>query len=271
MSKKIFQLVVLSALVLFCTNAFAGGSGNPVEPLKATTKHLGVAAAFGYDYMANRLFDLDLPGSSSDDTSVNDLHQVYGKIILGFNETTNIYAKVGGASYDPSFKSNNSKISLELEDGIFAGLGLNKLQPFKNIGSLPIDLGFDIQANMFINNVDTVSREGASGTSVDGTLYGLNGKNSIYLTCKYTIEQLKTRIVPYAGAYHSWIVLGSFDDVSYTSSGTNYTHDLNANYDVLAFGPLVGLDMDIADFLTFNIEGRFVGENSLTAGATIRY
>jgi len=29
--------------------------------------------------------------------------------------------------------------------------------------------------------------------------------------------------------------------------------------------------VDIADSVTFNVEGRFVGENGLTAGATIRY
>jgi len=265
-----FRLVLSLALVLLCTNASAGGSGNPVEPVKSESKHLNVAAAFGYDYTASRLFDLDFPGSDTDEMNVSDLHQVYGKVILGRNETSNLYAKVGGAFYDLSF-DDDAKVEIDTEGGIFTGLGINVLRPFTEIENFNLDLGFDIQANLFINDVDGISRAGVIATAADGTLYGVDGKSSVYLAYKHDIEDLKTKIVPYLGAYHSWITIGTFDDLSYNATGVDYDHEISASYDILSFGPMVGLDVDIADSVTFNVEGRFVGENGLTAGATIRY
>lgn len=270
MIKKVFALLVVM-LFSASMSAFAGGSGNCIEPLKLSTENKALGAAFGYDFMANRLLELDQPGSDVDSMSIKDLSHVYGKIILGRNENTNFYAKVGGAYYDLEFDDEGVEVKVQQEGGILAGLGFNVLNPWKKVCGVDLNIGYDIQANFFINEPNDVSRGGTGAGSIDGIFYGINGKNSVYLSTKYSIEKLKTSLIPYLGAYHSWIAIGTLDDLSYTAANTSYGHDIRVNYDALAFGPMVGMDVEITQNVLFNIEGRFVGENSLTTGATLKF
>ena len=39
----------LVVICLVCTVAFAGGSGNPIEPLKETTEHIGMGVSFEFN------------------------------------------------------------------------------------------------------------------------------------------------------------------------------------------------------------------------------
>ncbi|MBI5144337.1 MAG: hypothetical protein HZA30_04645, partial [Candidatus Omnitrophica bacterium] len=102
----------------------------------------------------------------------------------------------------------------------------------------------------------------------------VDGQNSVYLTCKYDIDAIKTSIVPYIGGYHSWIVVGTAETLSYSSTITGIPYDeedYQAAFDVTSFGVLVGVDVDVAEFVNLNVEGRFIGETAITTGATIKF
>ena len=267
----IFSLMVL---VLAYTNAFAGGSGNPIEPLTASTEHVGIGGTFGYNYVHERANTLDNDYGPKD-MEVTRLSQVYGKITLGHSDNFNVYGKIGGNSYDLKFvdSAQGAEMEIDFKDGVYTGAGINALFPIKEIADFTIGLGTDFQANFFYNEVENIRRAGENATGIGGAFYGVDGENSVYLTCKYDIEPIKTAIIPYIGAYHSWIFVGTAKALSYdtTIAGNVEDEHFQAASDLAGFGFMLGLDLDIAKYAALSIEGRFGGETAVTTGATVKF
>lgn len=274
--KAVIGLICIT-LVLVSMPAFAGGAGNCVTPVRTTSKWIGVGAAFEYNYVDHRMNKLENKAGPKD-MRVKKINQVYGKGIIGLGDYVNFYGKVGGCNYDMEFVSQTNqgaKYVIDLKDGIYMGGGLNALFPFYTLESIPMTfgIGFDIQGNGYLNDVNGITRDNEGAASVAGQFYGVDGQNSLYLTCKYEIESLKTSIVPYVGGYHNWMVIGTSRSLTFETEKSGYVDkkDFQGAFDVLSFGVLVGVDLDIAQFVNLNIEGRFVGETALTAGATVKF
>jgi hypothetical protein len=159
------------------------------------------------------------------------------------------------------------------KEGLYTGVGLNTLFPVMDVGALTLGIGGDIQGNFFYNDVKGIVRANQTATDVGGSFYGIDGENSVYLTFKYDIEKFKSAIIPYVGGYHSWIAVGTATGLSYSTprTGSVEKEDYQLAYDFLGFGVLVGMDLGITKWATFNVEGRFLGETALTTGATIKF
>ncbi len=190
----------------------------------------------------------------------------------------NLTVRVGSSTYDLEFRDKNSdeKVSIDVKNGVYAGIALNTLYPWGevsvgNVGMLDIGYGFSTQVNVAYNDVKSITRENSSLTNEDGTLYTADGENSVYITCKYDIEQLHTSLVPYIGVYQSWIAIGTADAITYTRNKAEVSHTIDGAFDALTFGLLLGMDIDITKYATINIEGRFIGETAVTTGATIKF
>jgi len=268
------RIIVLAmvALFLLSTTAFGGGSGSPVLPLKESTDGRGLGVGFGYNYVGSRLLDLNNFNRTEDDLEVTSLSQVYGEYAVQSSENRNIFVRVGAASYDLKFDYENTddRIKMELDPGIYAGLKMNNLYPWKDVGNFALGIGYDVQINGSINEVDNVVRSGTV-SDIDGTLYSFDGQNSVYMTAKYDVESLQTSLIPYLGVYHSWFVVGVLDDPTYMLNKATVTHEISGAFDALGFGLVLGLDVDISKYCNLNVEGRFVGEAAITTGATIKF
>lgn len=273
MYRKILCLVVALSF-LGCTYAFAGGAGNCTQPLRKTTKYLGAGAAFEYNYVGERMNDLDNK-SGPKSMTVEHISQVYGKVSVGLFDYFNIYGKIGGSNYDLKFvdRPMDATMEIKLHDGLYTGGGINALLPITEMKNLTLGIGADIQGNFYYNSVKEIIRGGQNATGIGGSFYGIDGQNSLYLTCKYDIEKLQASIIPYVGGYHSWIVVGTLTPLTYETRASGYVDKKHFNpaFDVLSFGLLVGVDLDIAKFINLNVEGRFIGETALTTGATIKF
>lgn len=267
------SVIVIVSLVV-CNYAFAGGAGNCVQPVKKTTDYIGVGAAFEYNYVDNRMNELENKRGPRS-MNVKKLNQIYGKGIIGLGDYVNLYGKIGSADYDLEFvdEPQDAKMEIDLKDGVYTGGGINALFPITELGNLSFGVGFDIQANFFLNDVESITRSGQSGVNPSGRFYAVDGQNSIYLTCKYDIDTIKSSIVPYIGGYHSWMVVGTQKGLYYTTASTGYIdkEHYQAAYDFTSFGLLVGVDVDIAKYVNLNVEGRFVGETAITTGATVKF
>ena len=274
MFRKVLGIILISFMV--CMSAFAGGVGNCIQPLKSTND-VGFGGGFEYNYVANRLNDLDNRDSSASDMRVENAHQIYGKILFGFFEDFNLYAKIGGTDYSLKFneREGQNEIVVDLETGIYTGGGVNILYQITEVGEMdnPVFVGFDFQVNYSHNNVAGLSRGGQDANSVSGSFYKIDGMNSVYFAMKYELEDISTSFVPYVGAYHSWIVLGSMESLTYQTPTGGYldNRDYQANYDLTGFGVLLGIDVEVAKYININVEGRLIGENAVTAGAVIKF
>ena len=269
---------LLCALLVFMlcmgTSAFAGGVGNCVQPLQETTDHIGVGVAFEYNSVDERMNDLENTDGPSD-MEVTNLDQYYGKVIYGITDKVNVYGKIGAADYDLRFRdeTTDEEMIIGLDEGIYTGGGINYLHELTDWNNFNVSVGVDIQGNIYMNDVTAIDRAGISATSVAGGFYGVDGQNSVYLTLDYEIEKLKTSIVPYLGIYHSWIVVGTTKSLTYYTVPGGYVEekDYQPAFDLLSFGLLLGLDVDIAGVAVLNIAGRFIGETAFTTGATVKF
>lgn len=272
--RKVFALILAVSLIALCSDAFAGGAGNCVEPIRTTTKHLGVGGAFEYNYVDERMNKLDNKDGAKD-MKIEHVNQVYGKGIIGIGDYVNVYGKIGGSNYDLEFVDGAQGVAMviDLKDGIYTGAGINMLFPITEIKEISIGIGADIQGNFFLNDVNGITRDGRTATSASGSFYGVDGQNSVYLTFNYTIDRIKTSIIPYVGGYQSWAFVGTAKKLTYETPRAGYVdkEHFQAAYDFLSFGPLLGIDVDIAEYVNLNVEGRFVGETAITTGATIKF
>lgn len=271
---RLLVAILLVSLVLFVgIPAYAGGAGNCVQPVKTTTKFIGVGGAFEYNYVNQRMNKLENKRGPRD-MKIENMNQVYGKAIVGLGDYVNLYGKAGGCNYDLKFKAQtqNATMEIDLDDGIYTGVGINALFPITKIRDISLGVGLDVQANYFQNDVKGIIVSGMTATKVNGSFYGVDGQNSLYLTGRYDIEKWQTSLVPYVGGYHSWIAVGTMKGLTADVRG-NYVgrKDYQAAFDVLSFGVLFGIDIDIAKYVNLNVEGRFVGETALTTGATIKF
>ncbi|MBN1353470.1 MAG: hypothetical protein JW994_02225 [Candidatus Omnitrophica bacterium] len=270
------KAVLFGFITLFfsCSYALAGGAGNCVEPIRTTTDHFGVGGGFEYNYVDERLNDLE-NSDGPRDMKVTALSQVYGKFMIGVFDYFNLYTKIGGCNYKLEFTdtSQNDQLKVDLNDGLYTGMGLNALFPVYKWNNFTFGIGFDIQGNFFYNDVDNINRGGEDGINVDGSFFGLDGQNSIYGTFKYHIEKINTSVTPYIGMYHSWIVVGTLKSLTYETPAMGYIEDedYQAAVDANSFGLLLGMDIDVAKYVNINIEGRFIGETAVTTGATIKF
>lgn len=271
---KAFIVIAVVFLLAATTDAFAGGAGNCATPVKTTTKYIGVGGAFEFNYVDKRMNKLNNKYGPRD-MKIEHVSQVYGKGIVGLGDYVNLYGKVGGSNYDLSFvdRPENAAMEIDLENGIYTGMGVNALFPIGEVEKVSFGIGADIQGNFFLNDVSGITRAGRAATGVSGSFYGIDGQNSLYLVCGYKIDEIKTSIVPYVGAYQSWALVGTAKSLTYETNTAGYVleEDYQAAYDFLSFGPVVGVDIDIAEFINLNVEGRFVGETAITTGATVKF
>ena len=271
--------VVLLALCFVSATAFAGGVGNAVTPVKTTTEHLGVGVGYEYDFITDRANYLENEyGPRSMD--VTNFSRNYGKIIVGLSDSTNLYAHIGTCDYDLRFvdRAQDAEMQIDLDLGIYGGAGINGLMPVTEktavpFGNLSFGLGGDFQVNTFFNEVGSLVRSIYPDNDATGGFYGVEGQNSVYLTMKYDIEPIETLIVPYIGAYHSWMLVGTYHDVGYQTveAVDAISEHYQAAFDFASFGLLIGADFDVAKYLNLSIEGRFIGENAVTAGAALKF
>lgn len=271
MARKVVCLSLI-ALFLASLSAFAGGSGNCILPLKTTTEYAGTGATFGFNYVGSRMMALFDYNETEKDPELRELGQVYGQIPIGITENRNVFFKVGGCDYELRFddKDAGETITIDVEEGIYAGVGMNNLAPLECAGDFPLSWGYDMQINGYINDVEGVSRSGTI-TDPDGLLYGIDGQESLYLAYTYELEEMVT-FVPYIGVYHSWVVIGPIDEIAYSLNGVSTEHDgIQGNFDVLSFGLLLGIDVEVAKYVNLNVEGRFIGETAITTGATVKF
>ena len=279
--RKVLGIALLALCFVF-TNAFAGGTGNCIQPLKTTTENIGMGAAFGYNYVPQRLNDLYNFDEDVADVKVLENRQVYGQVSIGLNDNRNLFIKAGACDYELRFKdvdTNDDMIIVDVDSGFYAGVGMNTLHTLAEVSPIGVPLklgwGYEVQANGYINDVGEVKTDATTFADGDGTLYGFDGQESLYLTCRYDIESVETSIVPYIGIYHSWLLMGAIDALEYTRVGnkTGETNGVNlpGAFDALAFGLLLGVDLEITKYANLNVEGRFIGETAITTGATVKF
>jgi len=177
-----------------------------------------------------------------------------------------LYCLLGAGSAKESATISGSKIEVETETGFLWGIGANIIAYEKEIqgfGDGVLRLGGDIKYRSCNPDIDEFT--------IDGTTYSLDalgvtnanaeyGEFQVALAASYQMDSF----VPYLG-----VKFATLDgEVKGTYSGTEYKLDYEEDENV---GMFAGFDFLINDSIALNFEGRFIDEEAISVGGTIRF
>ncbi|PIQ89495.1 MAG: hypothetical protein COV72_02780 [Candidatus Omnitrophica bacterium CG11_big_fil_rev_8_21_14_0_20_42_13] len=271
-----FFLLFLSMLV-FVSYSYAAGVGNPIKPLGNMKFAVAGEANFNYGR------DMDANGESTSGNSVNSLElaeisQGYVKLILGLSDFANIFAKVGTAKInglDIKFFSGEG-ITIESGGDFLYGFGgslfyrlsreeMYFMDKYLNwYSDFDFFAGLNLDASFFNPDADEMTVAGESAANVSGELKTREFQVSIFSGIEFHVDE-NLSIVPYVNAF--------WNGLSLDTDGVRYDFDI-LNFDTNAqdeFGAGVGLEVNLSENISFNIEGRFLGGNSVSFGATGKF
>ncbi|MCK9555806.1 hypothetical protein M0R36_08360 [bacterium] len=282
MRKILFFAVVLA--VAFASYTFAGPAGNPSDP---TIPHgpglMGMSpdkiGVLKLSYENDIIFERELDGHLEDrlgDASVRmSLRDTkfkgqyyYGKISYAAFDRVEGFVILGacnGVKIDGKTKIANDDFTLKYKTDFIWGVG-GKVLVYEWA-----DLGIKILATgQYRQTEPKLDEFKINGVNVTPDL-SKKGKLEIKdwdaggaISKEFQMGE-KIVAVPYVGLKYA------DSDIKYNATATTGERvdlDADSRYKVM---PYVGLDLIVNDFLSLNVEGRFVSDYALSAGLTLRF
>lgn len=240
-----------------------------------------LAASVEGSYTRQR--DIEPEGSSDSGSKINTFrvtenNQGYAKLILGISDYANIYAKFGASkinAIDLTF-STGEDVTIESDTGVLYGGGVNLFHTVSRDDLYFLDKFVDIEAdfNYFLglggdiafcqSDADEMYIAGTNATNVSGKIKNLESQLSIFTGLEFMIDE-NFSIAPYvAGFWNGYHI--ETDAVRYNTNVLNFDNDAED-----AFGAGAGLELNLSPNITLNVEGRFVGSQSISFGGTAKF
>lgn len=264
--KRLGVLFICLAFILSTGIAYAAPVGNIAMPkvlkkgliIKGEENRFGIVLEPEVDY----IFDRHLK-DQKDDTEYKFLGGKAGVVV---GDRAFLYGICGFADAEWKLKVSSNEVKWETDSDLAWGAGGTLIIYAKEIVVREkglFTIGVDGRFRRSELDVDTVV--------LDGKTYPLSGP---YVTStKFKCDEWQVaveltyqadRFIPYAGIKYSDVS----GETAATISGKKYDKDLGADDNV---GIFAGCDILIADSMSVYVEGRFVDETALSAGATIRF
>ena len=257
-SNGVVSLIGLIGLLAVTTTAGASSVGLP-------EKKTGFSASVEYGHV----FDQDLePTGAVKNIEIDESKSVLTKLSYDFNENYSLYAKLGTADLESKLimtsAGDNAPYTLDYDFGFAWGVGGKASYPIGESGLRAI---LDIQYvswessldSMKVNNVSASSVSASDVSVSDLSLSGILAKewtlgNGRALT-PYLGAKFSKVNVDYGTATHAGVVVGS-------TTFLGFVGDANSDDNV---GIVTGVEYEITDSLSLNVEGRFIDETAATA------
>lgn len=256
--------IIFVAILVTASPLFAASVTDATKPLG----HMKWLISAEDNYIYNR--KMEQPESHST-FKFEKANQIYGKAALGLTPYFNVYTKLG-VSNCGTIKDNNTAIGNDLEIetkyGFLWGLGLSGAKDFFGNG---IKLGVDVQFNSWQSDVDKVkSVNGESVSGSKGTIKNYEVQGTPFISKKFDFPDSNLAFTPYLGVKFSYFRTATDDDVAYTLGGVDKkdTWTIKGKDNV---GIVVGTDLEFAERWALQVEGRFIDETAITAGASYKF
>lgn len=240
--------------------SIAAGIGDSIIPMD----NLQVAVSVENNLIFDK--DIELPHNLSS-FEYETVNQTYGKISLGVLDYINLYTKLGDSICGKIKQkyTDNSTTDIQLKDGFFWGIGGNGSCPFIN----NLSVGIDLQYNNWRCAVDEIEETGEIASDISGQVKNQEFQLALFIAREFDLVKDEISVTPYVGGVYNYFKSKS-DAIKYKNSSTSYERswDSHGNDE---WGVLVGTDIVSNDILVINIEGRFIEETAVTAGASWKF
>jgi len=271
MKKTLFVgLIVISLLFIsFVVNAAPVGNIAKPAMLKSVFFNQGEEKPV-LGFIGEGEFDItdnvNIQGCSND----TEFESLGGKLGLVLLDRIILYGSLGTAVFNAEFDSNGRNVRIESDVGTSWGFGgtaiaYEKMLPgFDNsILRIGVDGRFrvtDLKVESIVEDTTTYYPDNAD----------INGEGLSYWDWQVALAAslqlgILENFIPYAGVKYS-----NCEADATTEVGPRVHHLLDAESED-NLGIFVGTDIVIADYLSVNIEGRFIDEEAVSFGAAVRF
>ncbi len=271
--KHLIGLFVCLALIVGVTAAFAAPVGNIAIPSKGMLKR-GVVVEDVEDSQfslvigpeVDVILDRKLEGRIGD----NEFNFFGAKIGATVANRGLVYTLLGLGDAKQEFTVSGSSVEFDTDTEFIWGAGgtviVWEYEPFDaSMDEHMLRIGVDLRYRRINLDIEKLT--------VGGTTYEESGEASVLSSASYEANEWQiasavsyqfNNFLPYIGLKYSDID----GDAKALVSGTEYKHDFDPEYQI---GIFLGMDLTIGDSASLNVEGRFIDEEALTLGASVRF
>lgn len=258
--KTTFKVILLVAVLgLYPFQAESAPVGNIASPAMGKDNGRSFRLIGGFE--SDIIFDRKVK-----DMDGVDLNFYMGKLGISFNDRFLAYALLGSGSGNAEYTTSGSKVEYDTDSAFAWGIGAKAIfyeTELSGFGNGILRFGGDIKYRYVEPDVSKVT--------IDGVVYDIPNADITDAVIEYGefqgaigLSYQINKFIPYMGVKFSSL---SGDSKS-TILGTEYKEDYEADNTV---GMFLGADLVLADALSFNVEGRFIDEEAVNVGATIRF
>jgi len=257
MKKFIFFGLLFLLLTIVSNLSLAAPVGNPASPKLLTGKWVD---SEDYSIKAGAEADIVLDGKLKEMDDVESSFYL-GKLSVTLANKVDLYGMLGAAygEYEETYGSDIVKY--ETETDIAWGIGSTVLLYESDNG---IMVGMDTKYRSLEADLDKIIVNGTtydipSGDVTDASIEYMDWQ--VALGAAYALDMF----VPYGGVKYSDVDA----KLKTTVSGTTYESDSVERED--NFGIFVGCDILPLENLSLNVEGRFIDEEAVNFGGTLKF
>lgn len=258
--------VIFLAVCMTALPVYASGVTDSIKPLG----HM----KWGVTVEDNFIFDKDIElGSNDSKFDLENINQIYAKLSLGVTQYFNLYVKLGaseGGEISRKYSDTGDTVDVDTDFGFLWGVGTTAVTEIGGAYGERWKAGLDLQFNTWNSDADSVTRNGGSTTNVSGEIENYEVQITPFITREFAVEQMGWYVNPYLGVVINLFWTQTDGQIKYTQSGTTYDTSWSLKGDD-NIGILLGTDIEITQNFALNVEGRFIEETAITAGATYRF
>ena len=178
-----------------------------------------------------------------------------------------LYTTLGAAEVEQEFNIGNNKVRWNSDTGLSWGIGgtwmIYETTDRDDFGEGIFRFGLDARYRDLDLDIDEIVLNDAAHDESSANVTGVDYDADEWQIAFAVAYQWK-KINPYVGIKYSDIT----GNTKATISGTKYTTEIAGDDKV---GVFCGLGISLTDYSVFNIEGRFIDEEALSVGGTLRF
>lgn len=257
--KKIAIFLIFMALVV--TPLYAASITDSVKPLGHLKYAVTVEDNYVYEKVMKKAESLKL--------EMKKMNQLYGKVSLGLTPNFNVYTKLGASNngtIEHDSISANQLLKIKTKTGFLWAFGVTGIKEISDGWKI----GGDVQYDSWQTDVEKVTVGGNAATNVSGKIQNRELQITPFITKQFTMQSMNWSFSPYLGMPIDFFWSQTDKHIAFRYNSTNQT-DSWAKKGKDYIGIVAGSDLTVSESLALNVEGRFIDETAVTAGATYRF
>jgi hypothetical protein len=268
MIKRLIAIFICLSFVFSITAVYAAPVGNIAAPAMLKSEFLSKNEDNPQiGFVAGGEFDITRDRKIKDDVGKTSYNFYGSKLGIIFADRAMVYGLLGGANSEWKYRDEGSDVKIKTKTDFAWGVGATVILYEKDLeifDNTKLRFGVDGRYRQSKLDVDKVIIDGVTHKVPSGDVSSLELEYQDWQVAGAVSFQGKL-ITPYVGVKYS--------DMKAKGKATvaGVTYESDSTRARKKFGVFVGGDIVMLDFVSLNVEGRFIDEEALTLGCMVRF